>query len=569
MKFQRAISPLGLLFAGVGSVIGSGWLFGPLYAAQYAGPAAALSWIIGGVLMIIVALTFAELGTSFPVTGGMIQFARLSYGPLMSFVIGWMVWISSVAVAPVETLAIIQYVANYLPNLVTLTQNVPVLTTLGMAVAAGVMFLMCLLNYYGARFFSRSNSLITGFKLIVPLLTIVLLVFTSFHAYNFQLEQQGGFLPYGWHGVLASLPLGGVIYSFIGSNTILQLAGETKKPQYSIPLALIGTMIFCILLYTLLQIAFVGAISAPALAKGWHQLHFSGDMGPFAGLMSAIGLGWFVYFIYMDALISPFGTGYVFTASTARIGFGLSEIGAFPASLKKLNHKGVPVRSMIINYAVGLLLFLPFPGWQKLATFIISCFIVSYIVGPLAIISLRNKYPDINRPFHLPFAKIIAPVAFYICNLLIYWTGWETVSKIILILGIGILYYMISLYKTHIAETRLAQRQPLKPLSALSGSATVQKPVFFNEVKQLSWLIVYFALLALISHAGSFGGGSNEIPFGLDFVLIALMSVFVYFFALQKMQVADSSLVSAETLAAQLQHEPSSTVPVLSRKTAS
>lgn len=513
MHFQRAISPIGLLLAGVGSVIGSGWLFGPLYAAQYAGPAAALSWIIGGLLMIIVALTFAELGTSFPVSGGMIQFARYSYGPLMSFLIGWMVWISSVAVAPVETLAIIQYVANYVPGLVIISANTPVLTYIGMFAAAAIMFLMCILNYYGAKFFSQSNSLITGFKLIVPIITICLLMFTSFHTANFYNLHQGGFVPYGWHGVLASLPLGGVIYSFIGSNTVLQLAGETKKPQYSIPLALIGSMVFCIFLYTLLQIAFVGAISPSAIAQGWRQLHFTGDIGPFAGIISAIGLGWFVYFIYADALISPFGTGYVFTASTARIGYGLSEIGFFPRGLMQLTKKGVPKRSIIVNYGVGLLLFLPFPGWQKLATFIISCFIVSYIIGPLALIGLRYKYPDMKRPFLLPCANFIAPFAFYICNLLIYWTGWQTVSKIILILAIGIIYFLISANKTE------------------------EKP--FKTLLSSTWLIIYFATLALISYAGSFGGGTNQIPFGMDFAAIAIMSYIIYYLAMRSVIVSD------------------------------
>src|SRR5579871_3039762 len=128
MNFLRTISPIGLLLAGIGSVIGSGWLFGPLYAAEVAGPAAVLSWIIGGILMIVIALTFAELGSAFPVAGGMIQFAQESHGPLISFMIGWMVWISSVAVAPVETMGLIQYADNYLPGLVFSKQGTHVLT---------------------------------------------------------------------------------------------------------------------------------------------------------------------------------------------------------------------------------------------------------------------------------------------------------------------------------------------------------------------------------------------------------------------------------------------------------
>jgi amino acid transporter len=506
MKFQRAIGPLGLLFAGISSVIGSGWLFGPLFAAQIAGPAAVISWLLGGILMIIIALTFAELGTAFPVAGGMIQFAEKSHGHLMSFMIGWMVWISSVAVAPVETIGLIQYAANYIPALVTTSEGMRVLTVYGIVASALVMLVMCILNYYGARFFSRSNSIITVIKLIVPILTVIILLGFNFHISNFAFESHG-FAPYGWHGIFAALPLGGVIYSFIGSNTVLQLAGETKNPQRSIPLALIGAMIFCVILYVLLQIAFIGSITPAAFAEGWSKLHYVGDNGPFTGIMMAMGLSWFVLIIYADALISPFGTGYVFTASTARVSYALSEIGFLPAGLKKLTKKGVPLRSIILNYCIGLLLFLPFPGWQKLVSFVISCFIVSYIVGPISLIVLRKTQPHITRPFILPYAKTVALLAFYICNLLIFWTGWQTVSKMMVVLGIGLLFYGYSCYQ----EGNFNMRQWLSSW----------------------WIIPYFMLLTGISYCGSFGEGKDYIPFGVDFAVIGVLTVVVYLVALK------------------------------------
>jgi len=507
MKFNRAIGPIGLLFAGISSVIGSGWLFGPLFAAQIAGPAAILSWLVGGILMIIIALTFAELGSAFPVAGGMIQFAQYSHGPLASFLIGWMVWISSVAVAPVETMGIIQYAANYIPSLMHTVQETRVLSSLGIVVAAGVMFIMCLFNYYGALFFSRSNSVITAVKLIVPVTTVILLMSSSFHASNFHGASPGGFAPYGWHGILAALPLGGVIYSFIGSNTVLQLAGETKNPQRSIPIALIVSMIFCMILYVLLQAAFIGAIPPSAFAEGWSKLHYAGDTGPFSGIMVSLGFAWFVMVIYADALISPFGTGYVFTASTARVTYGLSEIGFLPAALKKLTKRGVPLRSMILNYIVGLILFMPFPGWQKLVGFVISCFIVSYIIGPISLVVLRKTQPDTHRPFTLPFAKTFALLAFYICNLLIFWTGWHTVSRMMIAMSIGLIFF-----------TYYCARE---------------KNIWKSQWRTSWWIIPHFVALSVISYLGTFGDGRNILAFGTDFVWIAMLTVITFYFALR------------------------------------
>jgi amino acid transporter len=518
MQFQRSIGLYGLLFTGIGSVIGSGWLFGPLYAAQLAGPAAIVSWLLGGFLMMIIALTFAELGSAFPVAGGMVQYAQYSHGPLVSFMTGWMVWISSVAVAPVETLGILQYAANYIPGLVVIVDNVHVLTTIGIFVAAGVMLLMCILNYYGAKFFSQVNSAITIIKLIVPIATFLILITIDFHTQNFNSEALGGFAPYGWHGILAALPLGGVIYSFIGSNTILQLAGETKNPQRNIPLALIGSIIFCMILYICLQVAFIGALTPETLSESWNKLHYVGDSGPFAGILSALGLAWFVIIIYGDALISPFGTGFIYTASTARVTYGLSRIGFFPKAFEALTKKGVPGRSIAINYLVGLLLFLPFPGWQSMVGFIISCFIVSYIIGPIALVGLRKTHPDHPRPFRLPYVNYFAFIAFYICNLLIFWTGWATVFKMMIALAVGFLFFILYCYRE-------------------------KNDLWLKQIKTSWWIFPYLIGLTLVSYLGTFGGGTQFISFGIDFLVLAILSGIIFYIAFKVRQPEGSTNV--------------------------
>ncbi len=508
MTFERSIGIFGLLFAGIGSVIGSGWLFGPLYAAQVAGPAAIISWIIGGLLMTMIALTFAELGSAFPVAGGMVQYAQYSHGPLVSFMTGWMVWISSVAVAPVETMGLIHYMANYVPGLVTKVQNVTVMTKTGIFLGAIIMFLMCYLNYQGAKFFSKSNSVITAIKLIVPIMTVLVLVCMDFHATNFFATASGGFSPYGWHGILAALPIGGVIYSFIGANTVLQLAGETKNPQRNIPLALIGSVIFCIILYVALQIAFIGALDMTAISHGWKALHYEGDSGPFAGILSAFGLAWFVIVLYADALISPFGTGYVYTASTARVNYALTRIGFFPKYFEKLTQKGVPSRGIILNYLIGLMLFLPFPGWQDMVSFIISCFIVSYITGPIALMGLRKSHPHQARPFKLPFPIVSSFIAFYACNLLVYWTGWHTVYRMMIAMMIGFAFFIV-----HCCRQK--------------------NNTWIKQWSTSWWIAPYIIGMCVISYFGTFGQGIGKITFGADFYVIAIFTALIFFLAVK------------------------------------
>src|SRR5215211_8051764 len=120
-RLHREVGSVGLLFVSLGSIIGSGWLFGALYASQIAGPAALISWIIGAVVMLILALVHAELGSMYPVAGGSTRYPHFSFGSLAGFVIGWAVWVGAVTVAPIEVLASLQYLTHYFPFLTNTT----------------------------------------------------------------------------------------------------------------------------------------------------------------------------------------------------------------------------------------------------------------------------------------------------------------------------------------------------------------------------------------------------------------------------------------------------------------
>ncbi len=506
MKLQRDISTISLLLAAVGGIVGSGWLFGPMYAAQIAGPAAIFSWILGGCLMMVIAFTFAELASAFPEAGGMVHFAEYSHGPLLSFTIGWLVWLSSVVVAPVETLALIQYAANYIPGLIKKAGTTHVLTGMGILAAAILMYIMTWINLQSAKLFSRTSSFIVAIKLIVPVITLLALLIFDFHSSN--LSAVGGFAPFGWQGIIAALPLGGVIFSFIGYSPAIQLAGEAKNPKRAIPLAIIGSISICIVLYSLLQLAFIGAMKPEYLINGWQHLSFHGDSGPFAGILAALGVTWLVLIIYADAIISPFGTAFIYTASTARVGYAMGQTGFFPQSLNKLNSAGVPTRAMLLNYVVGLLLFLPFPGWQSMVSFIVSCFVISYSIGPIALMTLRKTLPDQMRPFRLPFANVFAFVAFYICNLLIFWTGWFTISRLLIALLIGFAVFFYRWFQNHHALQEVRWKCAI-------------------------WLIPYFIGIGIISYLGTFGSGHGFIKFGYDFIVIFIFSLLVYTIAIK------------------------------------
>src|SRR5215218_4859925 len=114
-RLRRDVSTIGLLFFSLGSIIGSGWLFGALTASLVAGAAAIIGWVIGGLIMLILALVHAELGGMYPVAGGSARYPHFSFGSLAGFAIGWIVWVGSVTVAPIEVLAVTTYLIQWFP----------------------------------------------------------------------------------------------------------------------------------------------------------------------------------------------------------------------------------------------------------------------------------------------------------------------------------------------------------------------------------------------------------------------------------------------------------------------
>jgi amino acid transporter len=254
----------------------------------------------------------------------------------------------------------------------------------------------------------------------------------------------------------------------------------------------------CLLIYLGLQIAFIGALSPSQLSKGWGALSFPGDIGPFAGLAIALGMPLLAKLLYADAVISPAGAGLVYMTSTARILYAMSEIGYIPACFKKLNTHGLPVVAIFFNFSLGMLLFLPLKGWQSLVGFLVSGMVISYAMGPITLICFRAELPNKLRTFKLPFAKLGCFLAFYFCNLLCYWTGWDTLLKF----AVAILFGLICFFIYNLKNNKSA------------------------DIKSSIWLMPYLLGLVLISYFGSFGG-KKTIPFGWDFLIIGLFSIFI------------------------------------------
>lgn len=513
---RRDMGVVGLLFSAVGSIIGSGWLFGALNAAEIAGPASILAWGIGGLMIIFIGLCYAELGTMFPVSGGVVRFPHFSHGSFASYTLGWITWIAAASTTSIEVMAAIQYSTNYLPWL----ENPDTTLTLpGFAVAIGLLAIFTIINVFGIRWFARLNNLLVWWKLFIIILVIVAFLVTAQVGKDFAGAMEHGFVPMGWSGVFSSIATAGIVFSYLGFRQGVELAGETHNPQRNVPLAIIGSVAITAVIYVALQVAFIGALPESALANGWANVgNFGGGVdviatkfGPLAALAGIMGMTWLAVLLYIDAVISPADTGLIYTTVTTRLAYAMGRNGNAPRSLAKVTEGGVPWVSLILTFIVGGIFLLPFPSWQKLVSFVTAATVLSFGSGPVALLSMRRQLPDEKRPFRLPWVKALAYLGFLSSNLIVYWSGWNKVWILMVTVLIGYLVLALHEARFHRFTPRLDIRSGL-------------------------WVIVWLVGLTLISWLGIYPedaavGQQNILDLGWSFVVLALFSAVILWLA--------------------------------------
>lgn len=501
-NLKKEMTRLDLTMASLGAIIGSGWLFGSLYAANIAGPSAIFSWVIGGIAVLLIGLVYAELGGMLPEAGGIARYPHYTHGHLTSFIMGWGAWIAYSSVPAIEAEAVVQYASHFSSSLYNATTGV--IQAPGLILAAVLMLLFFLLNYYGVRLFAKVNTTVTFVKFIMPALTILIFLFGGMHYSNFTSH---GFATGGTAGILQAVATSGVVFAYLGFRQAVDLAGEAKNPQRDVPRAIITAIFIGIVLYVLLQLVFIGGVQPSALSNGWAKLAFS---APFADVAVALNLGWFAVLLYADAVISPAGTGNIYIASTARVLYALGNNRYFPKALTKVDEKtGIPRVALWVAFILGLIFLLPFPAWQSLVGLVSSATVFTYAIGPVSAAALRRTHPDAHRPYKLGGMNIIAPIAFVIATLIIYWTGWTTDWKLLIAELVGVVLYVIF--------SAVAPNEYERPTA--------------ESVRAGIWLVVYLLVMLLMSYIGSkrFGAPNPTIHYPLDLIVVIIVALVFYY----------------------------------------
>jgi len=529
---KRSVGFYGLMFVSLGSIIGSGWLLGALNAAQVAGPASILSWVLAACMLALLALTYAELGATYPVAGGSARFPYYSHGPIVGFTAGWASWLQAVFIPPIEVLAAITYVnsvgwVNQHFNMINkVGENAGLLNREGLVVAIILMVLFTTINLAGAKFLSDSNVIVVIWKTAVPVLAIAVVAGLQFNSANF--HAGGGFLPFGFHGVFAALT-GGVVFALQGFEQAVQLAGEARNPKRDVSRAILTAMAIGAVLYTLLQIVMIGGLDPANIVKDWAKPLGTdpSDYGAWYTLALAVGAAWLAKVLIIDAIISPSGTGVVYVATTARLSYALGEEREMPSVLATTNRKGVPVVSILVAAVIGCVALGPFKSWKALVSVISAATAIMYAFAPISLAALHKIDGRRPRSYRVPMPSLLLPAAFCSANLIIYWGGFETTWKIACAICFGLALFALGAWRSHTAAR--------------------------ETIRNAVWILPWLGGQVLIGFLGRYGNGArNILPNWVDILVVIVFALAIFYWAVNLALTKEAARAAVEKDAPQI-----------------
>ena len=534
-RLQRSVGFYGLMFISLGSIIGSGWLLGALNAAENAGPASILSWILAACMLALLALTYAELGATYPVAGGAARFPYYSHGPIAGFMAGWASWLQAVFVAPIEVLAAITYVnsvrwVNVHFNMINkVGDNAGLLNGVGLIVAIVLMVLFTAMNLAGARFFSDSNVIVVLWKTAVPFLAIAVVAARQFNLANF--HAGGGFMPFGFHGVFAALT-GGVVFGLQGFEQAVQLAGEARNPKKDLSRAILTAMSIGAVLYSLLQIVMIGGLEPGNIVAGWAKPLGTdpSDFGAWYTLALAVGAGWLAKVLIIDAVISPAGTGVVYVGASARLSYALGEEREMPSGLAATNNKGVPAVSVLVAAVIGSLAFGPYKSWSALVNVVTGATAIMYAFAPVSLAALHRVDGGRPRSYRTPLPKLVLPAAFCSANLIIYWGGFDSTWKLACAMLVGLALFAVGAWRY--------------------GTGAQ------HAVRNAIWIGPWLGGLVVIGALGRYGNSaSNILPNWVDVAVVIVFALAIFYWAVSLNLTKEGTAAAVAKDAQQLAYE--------------
>lgn len=401
-ELKRDLGPWAAASIVVGTVIGSGIFLVPKTMIQRAGTPhmVFLVWVVGGLLSLAGALSYAELAAAIPEAGGEYAFLREAYGPMWGFLYSWtQMWVAkSGSIATLAT-GFFVYLANFYAPLDTVFYSLPLPLgphggplelRYGQLFAIALILLLGWLNYYGVKLGGEVQVTVT----VVKVALIAMIIFSGLvlgHAHPPSAGPPGpeGTPPLTFAGFIAALVA--ALWAYDGWNNVSMVSSEVRKPQRNLPLALIGGTLAVIAIYLLANWAYFHVLTAREVAGA--------DRAP-AEMMRKIFDGPGANAVAIAAMISIFAALNGSILSGSRVPYAAARQGYFFSAVGRVSPKYHTPGVSILTLSAWASVLVLSGKYDDLFSLVIFASWILYGMTAAAVIVLRKKQPDLYRPYH-------------------------------------------------------------------------------------------------------------------------------------------------------------------------
>lgn len=412
--FKKSLTALNLVLLGVGGIIGAGiFVLTGQAAANYAGPAIVISFLVSGVGCACAALCYAEFAAMIPIAGSAYTYAYATLGRFIAWIIGWDLILEYLFGASTVAVGWSGYVVSFLKDLGITVPAAVASSPLSYSPDAGwaqtgamvnlpaaLIVLACTwLLVVGIRESAKFNNMIVFVKVGVILL-FVLMGAKYVNGANFSPfipENTGEFGHYGWSGIFRGA--GVIFFAYIGFDSVSTLAQEAKNPQRDMPIGIIGSLIISTILYIAVALVMCGIVPYPQL----------NDPAPIAVAVNAAGEGlmWLRPFIKFAAIAGLSSVVLVLLLGQPRIFYSMAKDGLLPANFAKIHPKyGTPAKTTMVTGIIAAIVAAVFPI-GILGELVSIGTLLAFVIVCVGIIVLRKNKPNAVRPFRCPWVPLI------------------------------------------------------------------------------------------------------------------------------------------------------------------
>jgi len=424
-ELKRTLSAANLVSLGIGCIIGAGiFVMTGQAAANYAGPAVMLSYVLAGLCCVFAALCYAELAAMLPVSGSAYSYSYASMGEIVAWVMGWLLLLEYGIASATVAVGWSGYVVSFLGNFgivippewtsptISIDESTHSLifgNGFNLPAFLGIL-MMTFLLVRGVKESATVNNVIVFIKVAVVVAFIVVGAFyidtANWHPFIPEPSEDG--LKYGWNGILRAAGI--VFFAYVGFEAVSTAAQEAKNPQRDMPIGILGSLAICTVLYMLVCAVLTGIVPYTMLNVP----------DPIAVAVDHIGVSWLTFFVKVGAIAGLTSVMMVLLYGQTRIFYTMSRDGLMPATFSKVHPKfQTPwINTLIVGVVVAFVasatpisILGDVVSLGTLTAFAIICFTVLY---------LRKTEPSLARPFTAPGGTLTPICGILLCSYLIY-----------------------------------------------------------------------------------------------------------------------------------------------------